>query len=239
MDCANMQHLGVLAAFFRAPEASLPRQFMSRLLRFAQNVPASAPPFIHHALSLLTAYNLPLSVVMQPDGKARIKDAVHAAAQRRWQAHLHSLPSLQPAFSEDTPLCMASYLCMPPFRGRQLLTQLRLHVLRLHSTFLHLSGCPTCQLPVVEDYFHFLFVCPRLQAVRDSFSVVLPLLRDDCLLQGTARLAAFIAVSRRVGPPELAEQCHLRHLGAFLAQLYRVRARHISSPPPPSLLPRV
>ena len=92
---------------------------------------------------------------------------------------------------------------------------------------------------MVENYFHFLFVCPRLQAVRDRHRAGLPLLRDECGLQGSSRLAAFIAVSAQEGPPGAAEQHHLILLGAFLSQLFLVKARHVAIPPLASMLPRV
>ena len=90
-----------------------------------------------------------------------------------------------------------------------------------------------------ETREHFLFVCPRLQAVRDEFTTSIPVLASYCPLGLAERLAVLLRVSRGPDAPPADEQAQLRVVGLFLASLVRVRARHVGTPLSASLLPYV
>ena len=152
----------------RAPHNSLPLGFMQRLLQLNTCTPHLSPPFVQHAMQLISAYGLSVGDAALPCWKDQVRRASDLAASARWRFHVMSMPSLAATYPDTGGLGMAAYLRMGPFRGRQLLAQARLNVLPLES----LSGegatrtCRLCHDPVPDPRSHLLLTCSSLSSVR-------------------------------------------------------------------------
>ncbi len=224
----------------RAPAQSLPRGFMERLLTLARQSPHQCPPFMRHALDLITAYGLDLSQAASASWKDQVKRAAHRAASMRWRAHITSLPSLAEAYPDTGGLGMVAYLRMPAFKGRQLLAQTRLNVLPIGAVeqYTHPATCSTCNMQAGDARAHFLFECAPLQAIRDAHNHLPPLQRD-CTMALPLRTSMLLH-SARAHPKEHAtqqEMAYARAVGAFLHDIFHARQLFAGRPPDPSLVP--
>jgi len=241
MEAANIQHLGIFGSFMRAPAQSLPRGFMERLLTLARQPPHQCPPFVRHALDLITAYGLDLSQAASASWKDQVKRAAHRAASTRWRAHVTSLPSLAEAYPDTGGLGMVAYLRMPAFKGRQLLAQTRLNVLPIGAVeqYTPPATCSTCNMQADDARAHFLFECPLLQTVRDAHSHLSPLQRD-CTLALPLRSSMLLHSARAHSKVHATQQemAYARAVGAFLHDMFHARQLLTGRPPDPSLVPR-
>ena len=191
MDMANAQHLRLFGNFMRAPHSSLPLGFMQRLLQLNTSTPHLSPPFVQHAMQLISAYGLSVRDAALPCWKDQVRRASDLAASARWRHHVMSMPSLAATYPDTGGLGMAAYLRMGTFRGRQLLAQARLNVLPLES----LSGegatrtCRLCHDPAPDPRSHLLLTCSSLASVRDAHAYAVPELNRACPLPSHARIS--------------------------------------------------
>ena len=144
------------------------------------------PPFIEKAKYLIRLLGLSEAHVYSQKWRVSAKRAVRRAASVSWTKRVAMQPRLSLAYPSSPSLVMRGYLKLPPFRGRQLLTKLRLDDLAL-SYVKHRStrgapvpNCSTCGLEP-ETRLHFTMVCPNLEYVRDQYRSSIPALSDETM----------------------------------------------------------
>jgi hypothetical protein len=109
------------------------------------------------------------------------KRSIRNHAEFLWRRRVSIQPRLSYAFLPTSKLSMQPYLSFDVFRGRQLLTRLRLDDLDLGAAGINQYGstqiCPSCGNPE-ETRVHFLLECPSYQDLRASYSNRLPSLQS-------------------------------------------------------------
>jgi hypothetical protein len=216
---------------------------MQRLLQLNTCTPHLSPPFVQHAMQLISAYGLSVGDAALPFWKDQVRRASDLAASARWRLHVMSMPSLAATYPDTGGLGMVAYLRMGPFKGRQLLAQARLNVLPLES----LSGegttrtCRLCHDPVPDPRSHLLLTCSRLSSVRDAHAHAIPELSHACPLPPHARIS-YLLNSPRVKastPAPANEIARAQHLGSYLRDVFHFSQAQLGTHPTHSTLPRM
>ena len=125
-----------------------------------------------HWLQLLSSFNY--------SPKRFAKKHFFATAFRQWRKKVLSSPNHSAIYGMCTALKCQEYLSLPPFRGRSLLTKLRVNDLKLAGAgykSAHPEHCGLCKLEF-ETREHFLVSCPCLQEVRVRHHPNLPVLLE-------------------------------------------------------------
>jgi hypothetical protein len=170
-DLAFLQHLRRTAAL---PPVTLSKRLLEGAL---QAQPGARPTFLVRAEKIANAVGLDLDEALAHGAKQRLKRHFTIYAHKRWRARAEQQPAMLPYLSLKA-WGMQPYLTIPPFRGRVLLTKVRINDLRLEETECHLCG-PSVSL-VKETRAHFLFACPlrEYDEIRMQYSPLLPCIMD-------------------------------------------------------------
>ena len=91
MDLANAQHLRLFENFMREPHISLPLGFMQRLLQLNTCTPHLSPPFVQHAMQLISAYGLSVGDAALPCWKDQVRRASDVLSAVALPCHVHAV----------------------------------------------------------------------------------------------------------------------------------------------------
>jgi hypothetical protein len=160
---------------------SIPRRYWNSLME-ADACGLPVPPQVSHAKRRLGDVGWSVAMLTWPNAKRGLKTAVWRAASSNWAACVQGMPELAPSYAGNMKLEIRPYLKLDNFRGRRLLTKLRIDDLPLTAASYRTEEAPPCPLCNGEEETrpHFLIRCPALRTVRDMHSSALPWLDSEC-----------------------------------------------------------
>ena len=192
MDLLDIQ---LFRRMLNAPHDSLPQQIITKLLRSDPNL----SPYMTRITGLLHQTNIHWVSLLAPINKSHkryAKTQFRAAAFRQWHANVAASSNHNIVYGSYTELKCHTYHKLPAFRGRTLLTKLRVNDLLLSGAGYNSANpepCPLCTLDF-ETRQHFIVTCPNLAQVRVRHHNILPILLEAEILSETAILQHILLV---------------------------------------------
>ena len=191
---------------------------MSKMLLVGalQAAPDVRPSLLRRAERIANAIGLDLDEALAPGAKQKLKSHFATYAYQRWRVRAEQQPALAP-YLHLKRWGIQPYLTLPPFRGRVLLTKVRVNDLRLEEAECHLCG-PSVSL-VKETRTHFLFACPlsAYEGIRCHYGPLLPCITD------TSGDKLF----RLIYPSDLSERAVA--VGNFLTDMWNARSAGLAA----------
>ena len=192
MDLLDIQ---LFRRMLNAPHASLPKQVIMKILR---SNPTQSP-YMARITDVLHQSNIHWLSLMSPFNRAHkryAKTQFRAAAFKQWHAKVAASPNHTIIYGNYTELKRHAYHKLPSFRGRTLLTKLRVNDLPLGGAGYNSANPEPC--PLCKDDFetrqHFIVMCPNLAQVRVRHQTTLPILLESDNLSETAILQHVLLV---------------------------------------------
>ena len=127
---------------------------------------------------LLTELGLPPDTILRQDAKVSIKRSVLATVTTEWRLRIQQQHRLTLTYPPGTQSCLRGYL-QHDFKGRRVLSRLRMNDLALGAAGYNLFGPPTlCKLcgKEPETRVHFTLTCQSLNLARCRHPLPSPLL---------------------------------------------------------------
>jgi hypothetical protein len=133
------------------------------------------PKHIQKLLQLLNSSNLTLLKLTAPSAKHIIKKAINKQALLEWRTTLASKTHLHMSFKHTNTYKIQYYLTIPSFKGRQLITKIRLNDLPLAAApWLNANdSCPVCGCNTPESKKHYLLSCIAFLPIRLKYDQLL------------------------------------------------------------------
>ena len=204
---AELLSLRLLRSFATSPEGSLPM----RVYNMISSLPVQyQPKFFSQSHRVL--HNIGCGTP-RDCSKQLLKRKFMERASESWLERVSTHPRLGPAYSNLSRLQIQPYLCIGNFRGRRLFTKLRADDLALAAAAYNTKQpglCPLCRADL-ESREHFLFICPALQEVRQTYQQKVPCLSTNVSIEN--KLADFLQ-------PKVTENHKMWNIGNFLADLW-------------------
>ena len=157
---ADLTELLILRRFLRAPTHTVIGKVSTQL----QTEQAEQSKCMLRAKALLGKIGCTMPRALAPKGNETIKKLFASAARRQWRERVANSEALMETYGTNPSLRCAPYLSLPAFRGRTLLTRIRLNDLPLEGAGFNTSAkgrCPLCMDPPVETRLHFTLECPE------------------------------------------------------------------------------
>lgn len=193
--------------------------------------PTLLPPFMTHVHRLIRVFRLDTGQLGTPHWKELVKQAAYQWAASDLKVRIDTMQGVAMSFPARINMKPMPYLCIPPFTGRQIVTQVRLNCLPIgkqSSDRRDAHRCPCCLLQLSESREHLMFQCSTLQLHRQKYSHGLPTLADITLTP-LQKLHAFLQLT---SDPLGHNTAHiLTQWGAYLHDLWRHRntGRHFAA----------
>ena len=207
-----LRALTTFSRMLATPASSFVSQFIQGAINAAPDC-----PFIRLILRTCTCLGLALtqrSTSRRWREKAKAK--VRAQAAREWADRVVLQPNLLLAYGPQPVFMLRPYLKGAAFRGRQLLTKLRINDLNLKATSYTSDAsviCPLCGT-APETRTHFVLHCPSLANTRRAYAALIAPLRDR---------SASDALNMRIICQSTPGDAPAHVVGNFLADLWFTR----------------
>ena len=178
--------------------------------------------FLSSASKMLEELKIPIEALSEPGAKLLIKSSFRRFAHKKWMARVNLQPTLFALYGNSEIMEMQPYLKIPNFRGRRILTKLRLDDLLLNAaSFLRKNpkNCDKCNLHY-ETRKHFVLGCKwkGYMVIREHHKQTVPALNaldpNDAFKQ--IILIHYSPYSLDTSAPAI---------GNFLADMWRERER--------------
>ena len=223
---ADRQHLQLLRRFMSAPEDSIPGRFAAAGMSFD-----SKSSFFTQGKALMAALGIKQSDMRGKIAKGLINNKVHEYQQQRWQKRIQDQQHLTNSFTDSDRLKMQPYLRMGSFRGRTVLTKLRLDDLPLRAASFNSGNPRVCELckEDAETRVHFVLECPSLAQVRESHAQLATKLNLTPEATTTQRMQRILLTgTHTLHEAQLRQRAHA--VGNLLYDLWRNRQRQMGLP---------
>ena len=221
MGSADRQHVQLLRRFVCAPRGSIPASFARQGL-----TRPNSGYFFSVGRKILSNLNLPLQTLTMPNAKENLDRAIHSNQESRWQQRITIQPHLQTAFDAGSPLTPQKYLALEAFKGKTLITKLRIDDLELKAASYNTKNqglCPLC-LEAAESRTHFILECKELSDIREVHTPMVEGLDEAFDLPQMILLKDTNSLTQ----PKLIERAHAT--GSFLAALWQKRQKTLGLP---------
>ena len=172
-----------------------------------------------------------LQMLTLPNAKEILDRAIHSNQESRWQQRITIQPHLQTAFEAGSPLTPQKYLALEAFKGKTLITKLRIDDLELKAASYNTKNqglCPLC-LEAAESRTHFILECKELSDIREVHTPMVEGLDEAFDLPPLRRLQMILLKdTNSLTQPKLIERAHAS--GSFLAALWQKRQKTLGLP---------
>lgn len=150
---------------------NLAHKITHKLIDLHANNPASLPQHVRTALDICQEFKLDFVNSTLVREKKKAIQSFTTLAGTRWSNRIGSSHNLKMLWPGKTTLMPPTYITIHPFKGRSLITRLRLGSLQIgprSKTKASRTKCPACDIKTEETRYHFLLECEATREARIS-----------------------------------------------------------------------
>ena len=179
LDYSDLLDVQMLRRLINSPTGSIPHRVVHQLLMSPEGKLTKYTIKLMDLLSRLDCNLAQLYHTQGRDAKSFVNKRFYKVAERQWQRRIAESKSHSEIYPPRSTLRAQPYLDLPTFRGRTLLTKIRVNDLALNAAGYNTQEPTNCTLcgEGYETRLHFVVSCPALQHIRCNHMTALPSLR--------------------------------------------------------------
>ena len=225
---SDLLDVQMLRRLINSPSDSIPHRVVHQLLMSPEGKLTNYTIKLMSLLSRLDCNLAQLYHTQGRDAKSFVNKRFYKVAERQWQRRIADNKSHSETYPPRSKLQAQPYLDLPTFRGRTLLTKIRVNDLTLNAAGYNTQDPTNCTLcgEGYETRLHFVVSCPALQHIRCNHMTALPSLRGNTYIHDNSELTIYRKVILYYPPRNVA--VHAPRVGHLLADLWYERWKLMS-----------